>query len=132
MLGAPNLRDRQRWLRRNPDGGKEAPGNTIIGAVVSADGYVADMGGCVGPPSDRYSNGDEESEGTNARNREARRAAGQGRALSLRYGAREPDHGPPRGSPTTETKTDQTDEKGTATMKLTTNTNVPASRRRHP
>ena len=33
-----------------------------MGAVVSADGYVADMGGGVGPPFDRYSNGDEESE----------------------------------------------------------------------
>jgi hypothetical protein len=132
MLGAPNVRDRQQWLHRNPDDGREAPGNTIMGAVVSLDGYVADMGGGVGPPFDRYSIGDEESESTTARDREARRSAGQARALPPRYGAREPDHGPPRGRPTTETKTDQTDEKGIATMKLTTNTNESASRRRQP
>jgi len=33
-------------------------GNTIMGAVVTLDGYIADINGDVGPLFDWYSNGD--------------------------------------------------------------------------
>jgi hypothetical protein len=39
---------------------KDAMGNTIMGAVVSLDGYIADASGDVGPLFDWYGNGEVE------------------------------------------------------------------------
>lgn len=76
----------------------------IMGAVVSADGYIANTDGEVGPLFDWYGNGEVELEGTNARDREVRWLAGQARAPPPRSGARELYHGQPRGRPAMETK----------------------------
>ncbi len=62
-------------------------GHTIMGAVVSLDGFIADIGGDVGTLFDWYGNGDVELEDTNARDREVRWLAGQARAPPPRSGA---------------------------------------------